>query len=314
MPEIEARELECFLVLSEELHFGRTAERLYLSQSRVSQLLRALEQRVGARLVERTSRRVRLTPLGASLRDELEPAYAAVLGAVDRARAAARGVGGVLRVGFLGVLDEELMGFVAAFERAHPGSEVHTVEVPLADPFGAVRDGDLDAAIVLAPVRERGLATGPVFNEAPLSLAVAAGHPLADHPSVDAEQLAGHPLVRIAGPAPRYWREAQSPGVTPGGRLIPSGPAVTTIQEALALVAVGRGAMLLCVPTARVQARGDIAFVPVTGLPRSALTLVWRRERTTATLRAFAAALTGGPDATGAGERGLPLLAGPGRG
>ena len=109
MPELEARELECFLVLGEELHFGRTAERLYLSQSRVSQLLRSLESRIGARLVERTSRRVRLTPLGASLRDELAPAYTALLDAVEAARARARGVDGVLRIGFVGSRLNETM-------------------------------------------------------------------------------------------------------------------------------------------------------------------------------------------------------------
>lgn len=62
MSGLEIRELECFLALSEELHFGRAAERLYVSQSRISQLLRALEGRIGARLLDRTSRRVRLTP------------------------------------------------------------------------------------------------------------------------------------------------------------------------------------------------------------------------------------------------------------
>ncbi|MEU8123621.1 LysR family transcriptional regulator [Spirillospora sp. NPDC049024] len=294
MPQLEARELECFLVLSEELHFGRTAERLYLSQSRVSQLLRALEQRIGARLVERTSRRVRLTPLGAALRDDLRPAYAALLDVVDEARARARGVGGVLRIGFLGSLDENLAGLVRAFERDHPGCEVHTVEMPLADPFGPVLGGDVDAAIVLTPVREPGLALGPVFSEAPLSLAVPARHPLADRPSVCAEDLAGHTLVRIAGPAPRYWREAQSPPLTPGGREIPAGPAVSTVQEALAMVAAGRGAMPLCLPTARRHARGDVVFVPLTGLPDSALTLVWHRDRATAGLRAFAEAVAEG--------------------
>lgn len=317
MPELEARELECFLVLGEELHFGRTAERLYLSQSRVSQLLRSLESRIGARLVERTSRRVRLTPLGASLRDELAPAYTALLDAVEAARARARGVDGVLRIGFVGSLDEELAGLVRAFERDHPGCEVRTVEVPLADPFGQVRSGDVDAAIVLAPVLEPGLVSGPAFSEAPLSLAVPARHPLADRPSVPAEDLAGHPLIRIAGPAPRYWREAQSPATTPGGRAIPSGPAVGTIQEALALVAAGRGAMPLCVPTARRHARGDVVFVPLTGLPDSALTLVRHRDRATARVRAFAQAVAEGvrgraPRDSGARPPATPAREGPG--
>lgn len=61
----------------------------------------------------------------------------------------------------LGSLDEELAGLVRAFQSDHPGCEVRTVEMPLADPFGPVLGGDVDAAIVLTPVREPGLAVGP---------------------------------------------------------------------------------------------------------------------------------------------------------
>lgn len=102
MGTVEIRELECFLVLADELHFGRTGERLYLSQGRVSQLIRALEQRIGARLVERTSRRVRLTPLGEAFLSDLRPAYDTLRAAVDQARAAALGGRGPLRIGFQG--------------------------------------------------------------------------------------------------------------------------------------------------------------------------------------------------------------------
>ena len=67
---IELRELRVFLVLAEERHFGRTAERLGLTQSRVSQSLRGLERKLGEQLVHRTSRRVTLTPRGERFRDE----------------------------------------------------------------------------------------------------------------------------------------------------------------------------------------------------------------------------------------------------
>jgi DNA-binding transcriptional LysR family regulator len=63
-PALELREIRAFLTLAEELHFGRTAERLELTPSRVSQTIRTLETRVGGRLFERTSRRVRLTTTG----------------------------------------------------------------------------------------------------------------------------------------------------------------------------------------------------------------------------------------------------------
>ncbi|MEU5614892.1 LysR family transcriptional regulator [Streptomyces sparsogenes] len=292
---LDIREVECFLALSEELHFGRAAERLYVSQSRVSQLLRSLEGRIGARLLERTSRRVRLTPLGERFLADVRPAYASLRGALAAARDAARGLDGVLRIGFQGTADERVMDVVAAFRGRHPGCELETVEIPLADPFGAVRDGAVDAAIVCLPMAEPDLVLGPVFSRQPLTLAVSARHPLARRAAagavVGAEELAGCAVIGPGEPAPRYWRDVMAPATTPGGRPVPRGPRVSTLQEGLVATAAGRGAMLLCAPTAALHGRRDIAFVPVEGLPDSALGLVWRRGGDTARVRAFGRAV-----------------------
>ncbi|MEU0743804.1 LysR family transcriptional regulator [Streptomyces sp. NPDC006134] len=281
MAGLETRELECFLVLAEELHFGRAAERLYVSQSRVSQLLRSLEQRIGARLVHRTSRRVALTPLGERFLADLRPAYGALRAAVADARAAARGVTGTLRLGFQGTSDVRLLRAVAAFQEAHPGCVADLVEIPFADPFGAVRKGAVDAAVVLLPVEEPDLVLGPVFSLQQQTVAVSVRHPFAARASVTAAELAEVPLVEAAPPAPAYWRAAHAPGSTPG-------PRVTTLQEGLTLVAAGRAALLLCRPTAAHHRREDVVFVPVEGLPDSALGLVWHRDGETERVRAFA--------------------------
>src|SRR5215469_2472918 len=97
---MDTTEIEVFLVLAEELHFGRTAERLHMPQPRVSRLVSALEHKVGGTLFERTSRRVRLTPLGKRLHGQLQPAYAQLNAALDDARAAARQTAGVLRIAY----------------------------------------------------------------------------------------------------------------------------------------------------------------------------------------------------------------------
>src|SRR5436305_14849521 len=97
---MDTAEIEVFLVLAEELHFGRTAERLRLPQPRVSRLVASLERRAGGALFERTSRRVRLTPLGEQLAGRLRPAYAQLTAALDEARAAARQAVGAVRIGF----------------------------------------------------------------------------------------------------------------------------------------------------------------------------------------------------------------------
>ncbi|GHC42865.1 LysR family transcriptional regulator [Streptomyces flavofungini] len=289
MSGLEVRELECFLALAEELHFGRAGERLYVSQSRVSQLLAALEQRIGARLVERTSRRVRLTPLGERFHAELRPAYAELSGVVERARESARGVAGRIRIGFQGTADARLMEAITTFQKQHPGCVTEIAEVPFADPFGAVRAGEVDAAIVLLPVAEPELVLGPLFSRQQQTVAVSVRHPFASRPSLTPADLADTPLISATAPAPAYWREAQAPSAVPA-------PAVRTLQEGLTLVAADRGAMLLCRPTAEYHGRRDVAFVPVTGVPDSVLGLVWHRDGETERVRAFARAVAAAGD------------------
>ncbi|MFF8955969.1 LysR family transcriptional regulator [Streptomyces sp. NPDC014894] len=287
MRGLETRELECFLVLADELHFGRAGTRLYLSQSRVSQLLAALERRLGARLVERTSRRVRLTPFGERFLEELRPAYERLSGVVDAARDTALGRTGSLRIGFQGTANEQLMRAITAFRRARPQLDTQIVELPLADPFGALRRGEVDTAAVLLPVAEPDVELGPVFSRERQTLAVPARHPYASLSSLPAAALAEARLIAPAPPAPAYWRAAQAPGSGGGTR----GPEAVTLQEGLTMVAADIGTMLLCRATADANARNGIAFVPVDGLPVSALGVVWRRGGATAAVRDFAAAV-----------------------
>lgn len=284
---MEFRELECFVVLSEELHFARTAERLYLSPGRVSQLVGALETRIGGRLFDRTSRRVRLTPLGERFLADLRPAYDALTGAVARATAAAREVEGLLRVGFLATPTEIVTRSVAAFEGRYPGCMVELVEVPLSDPFGKLREGCLDVVFTLLPLDEPDLESGAELNRTPVELGLSVRHPLAGRASIDAEELASVALIGLDDPAPRRWRERVAPSFTPSGRPIPLAGTVATSQEGMTQVALNRGAMLFCKPSADHHRRPGVTFVPVEGLPPSMLGLAWVRSAETAAIRTF---------------------------
>lgn len=281
---MDLREIEGFLAVADELHFGRAATRLHVSQGRVSQLIRSLETHIGARLFDRTSRRVSLTPLGERLHTDLRPAYGALTGAVRDARAEARGIAGVLRVGFLGGLGERLGTAIGHFEARHPDCEVRLTEVPAADPFGAIRAGGVDAAVLLDPITEPDLAVSPPFSHAPHLLLVSRRHPLARKEVVTPADLTGCVAIGLADPAPEYWWRHPWPDATP------IGPRVRTYSEALAAVAAGRGAMLQCSSTAeQYLRRGDLVIIPTAGLPESTMRLVWRKDAGTERLRAFAA-------------------------
>lgn len=288
---VELRELECFLVLAEELHFGRTAERLRVSQPRVSQTIRLLERRIGASLFERTSRRVRLTPLGEQLRRDAGPAYRQLERSFARAAALAQGIEGVLRVGFLGsAANERTPQILAKFCGRYPGCNVVMTEVHCGDPLGPLRAGEVEVLITRLPVNEPDLTVGSVVASEPRALAVPIGHPFAQRDSVSVEDLARDTVIDIAGPAPDYWWDFHVPRVTPSGKRIQRGEAVSTFQELLAVIAAGQGISPVVESVSRYYARPDITLVLIRDMANSEVAVVWRSAGETARVHAFAQA------------------------
>ncbi|MEV1010187.1 LysR family transcriptional regulator [Streptomyces sp. NPDC049881] len=273
---MERDELECFLILAEELHFTRTADRMRLSKARVSQLVQRLERRVGAPLFTRTSRRVALTALGRRLRDDLAPHHRGIEDAVARARAAANGVDGVLLAGFTTPMAGEVVMRVAEALRAdHRGLSIEVCEVSLADPYGQLRKGEFDVQLADFPVRQPDLAHGPTLFTEEQTVAVASRHPLAARDSVSVADLARVPLLDV-WPA-RHLADGAS-----------RGPVATTLQEALIMVAAGQGALPTGARTALYHARPGVTWLPVRDAPPVRYGLVWRLGDDTGAVRLFA--------------------------
>ncbi|MEU8547747.1 LysR family transcriptional regulator [Streptomyces roseoverticillatus] len=289
---MERRDVEIFLALTEELHFGRTAQRLHVSQARVSQSIKQLERRIGAALFERTSRRVELTPIGRRLADDIRPGYEQIRDGIERAVAAGRGLAEPLRVGFSSPLAGELVLFAAsAYRERHPAAgEVLLHETPLSDPFGLLRSGELDLLLAQFPVAEPDLATGPVLISDTRVLAVSTRHPFAKRPSVQVDDLAGDKVLSLSGPVPDYWLDHLLPRTTPAGRPIERGERAATRQELLALVGAGRGVHPAAAHEVRYHARPNIAYVPFDDAPLLEYGLVWRASADTGRIRAFAEA------------------------
>ena len=146
---MEQREIEIFLTLAEELHFGHTAERLHVSTTRVSQTIRKVERQIGVPLFERTSRRAVLTPIGRHLEEGLRPAFEQTREVIARAIAAGRGVDGELVVGFVGtVVGRFLRSVGEVFQARHPACQIQIREARYSDFLGLLRSGELDLALV----------------------------------------------------------------------------------------------------------------------------------------------------------------------
>lgn len=195
---MDLRQLRYFLVLADELHFRRAAERLNITQAPLSLAIQALEQELGAPLFNRTNRRVELTEGGAALRVEAR----AILERVQRSRETIRdladGITGSLRIGVTPacVLMPFFGNLVSAFRSARPKVRVTLHELPSQDQLIALQARELDAAILRNPPRR--FATDISLTRLttdPLVIAMSSTHPLRDRPSLSIADLRDEPFV-----------------------------------------------------------------------------------------------------------------------
>ncbi|WP_328322652.1 LysR family transcriptional regulator [Kribbella sp. NBC_00382] len=277
MVDVELRELRLFLVLAEELHFGRTAERLGLTTSRTSQSLRALERKLGGRpLFDRTSRVVTLTAAGRALHDELAPVVTGLDNTLARAQTRATGPG-LIRLGVLNAASGTLVlnKAVTLFEAQYEGASVRLIATPLNDRLGPLRRREVDLLVTRLPLDQPDIAIGPLLSQdEPRVLMVATDHLLAGRRDVSVEDFADYP-VRRPSDVPEL-AEVSCPTHTPSGRpIVPFDLQVNDISELLLLIAQGRLIHPTVAPFAEHFRHPGIAIVPVRDLPPSSTALAW---------------------------------------
>jgi DNA-binding transcriptional LysR family regulator len=246
---LELRHLRYFCQVADELHFGRAAARLAVSQPALSVQIRQLEEMVGARLLERHSRHVSLTDAGKVLDEAARRILREVEAALEATRRAEAGEVGVLRVGFGPTLMlSTLAHVVRAYRMRYPGVRLDLRELATAEQVEALLRGDLDVGFV------RGAETDPrlhaeLFAKEPLLIVVNRDHPCAGATRVPLSRLAGEPwvlfpraiapqlheqvmrLCREAGFTPNVVQESREVYTTVG--LVGAGVGVTIVPQAV---------------------------------------------------------------------------------
>jgi LysR family transcriptional regulator, benzoate and cis,cis-muconate-responsive activator of ben and cat genes len=274
---VDLRQIDCFLAVATELHFGKAAERLHLAQSSVSEAIRSLEHEVGGRLFIRTSRRVQLTDLGAKLRLGVEPAALVLRATLDDCRKTALGKSNRLRIGFIGGgLYELTLPFVRQLKSKF-NLDVDWVELSVLDQFEAVALGKVDAAFCRLPISRDGLVQSVILFEDRRKLVVPVDHRLADKTLIDPEELAHEIIPTVPdehqiGP----WAAIHFPDHTPSGLPIARGPVVTTPRECLAVVESGEAVAIFPARAEQYFSNPGIRYIDI-DLPPVATALVRRR-------------------------------------
>jgi DNA-binding transcriptional LysR family regulator len=309
--DVHLRELRYFVAVAEQLHFGRAAEALYVSQPALSKQIRALEGRLRARLFVRDRRTVRLTPAGAALLPPARDVLAAWHRAESAVAAAAAESAATLTVGMSTGLGRGLLPAVRArFAAAAPGAQLRMRQVGWDDPTGGLAttgEQATDAAFVWRPLpEEQRYAWLTVATEDRLIM-LPAGHRLAGADTIAFEDLLDEPFLALpsaSGPARDYWLASGSRG----GRQPVIGAEIASTDETREALGAGLGVCLVAAGNTALFQDGRIAILQVTGVPPSELVLAWRRDDRRPLLRALIdatrASLRRAPSRTGS-ELGL---------
>ena len=178
---MELRHLRYFIAVAEELHFGRAAQLLGISQPPLSQQIQALEQELGARLFERTNRRVALSEAGRLFLEEARRVLAQVDKAADVARRAQLGELGELKIGFTSSapFSSSIPQAIFAFRQAFPAVHLHLKEMSSREVADGLVDESIEVGMMRPLVLPDSLHAVELFRE-PLVAVIRADHPLAD--------------------------------------------------------------------------------------------------------------------------------------
>lgn len=305
---IELREIETILALAEELHFGRTAERLGVSTANVSQTVRHLERRLNGQLFERTSRRVALTLLGDTLVKDLRPVVAELDRRLGEVAAMAAGLTGPLRIAHILTAEgvPRLAEVCAEFERRVPGVKILRLRFDILDYAESLHRDEADIWLSWWPAPaphgdpEEGLMCGPSIAAQSAAFLIGRSHPLANRTSISLEDLVEYPVIDVPKRGPRLFREKWIPATTPSGIPVSrvSEPAWQGHFHELAPI-LERGKLGWLTMSSFLQTVSmppTLTTVPMHDAAKLLLLPWWRADRETAAIRAFTAIIRGLPE------------------
>lgn len=262
---MDLRQLKYFIAVAEERSFSRAALRLHVSQPPLSTQLKALEDELGVRLLDRTNRGVSLTAAGQVFFDEMRAVLARLERGKEMARNAGRGDVGTLSIGFVSIADYGILPpALKEFRSLYPGVEVHLHELTTDAQVREIRAARLDLGIGLGPLDAPDLHFEAVAQEQ-LMLAAPTGHRLSrGDKAVDLKTLANESFIipprdiapglfdliigecRAAGFAPRITQQARQ------------------MQTVISLVACGMGFALVPASVQNLRRQG-VQYRPLQG-------------------------------------------------
>jgi DNA-binding transcriptional LysR family regulator len=268
---VQIRHIRSFIAVAQEKSFAAAATRLHVSQPALSQTIIQLEENIGLRLFNRTTRTVSLTSVG-------EQVLARALN-VDRAmhqfHAELRQLQATemneLRVGFMiGTAVQYIPTMVREFERVRPDALLRLEEFDFSDPSAGLRNGAVDCGIIRPPIDVDDIDVVEIAREKCVAC-LPIGHRLAETQAVTLRDILDDPIIAAVTPGVwrDYWIASSHRNAKPAEVVFEA----STVESELQAVASGKGISITCESTAKFYARPGVIFKTITDMPECVMAL-----------------------------------------
>ena len=283
----DLKQLRCFVTVAEDLHFGRAAKRLNMTQPPLSRQIQMLEHALQVQLLLRTSRSVRLTPAGRAFVVDARRLLALAESAASTAQRISKGEFGLIKLGFTAASSYSFLPRLLA----HVKSDLKGVGVVLSEmvtmqQMEALRENRIDFGLIRPPIDERGVSTIRVASERLLA-AIPSNHRFASGPPRSVKELAGEPFITFSPIEGRYFYElieSQFRKAKVSAKYVQH---ISQVHSILALVSAGIGIALVPETARRLHFEGielrELVDPPVF----AELYMVWNTENDNPALPLF---------------------------
>lgn len=292
------RQLQYFVTVAEELHFGRAADRLHMSQPPLSQQIIALEESLGVQLFERTKRSVQLTPVGQQWLPEVRQVLAAAAELPGKARRLSRGEIGTLRLAFVSTADYGVLpGLLQQYRAQHPEVQVTLREATSDVQIDALLNEEIDVGIVIPPrgmafpksLRYIPLRKEPLVAALPKAWVQSRRHRL-QAGQIDFSTLLDEPLIVFPRHSAPAFHDSIADYYTAHQATPRIGQEAIQMQTIISLVSVGMGIALVPASLQHLHRTG-VVYAQLKGTPPEIETgLLWRRDQASSALQGLVAA------------------------
>jgi DNA-binding transcriptional LysR family regulator len=275
---MELRQIRSFLSIAETLHFGRTAELIHLSQPALSLQIRSLEEEMGVRLFERNRRKTTLTAAGSAFRDDAAAALSQLEQAIRRAKLAANGKLGLLRIGFVSTAGSEIVAdIVRQFRDLNPEVEFSLRNILTAVQVQMLETGSLDIGFLRLPIGGHSTLDVVTVHREPFVLVVPSSHKLAKRKRVRLREVADEDFVMYE----RTWAPGFHDlmfGILRDAGIVPNVTQTAgEVPTLISLVASGMGITIMPASAVKHSAASVVACNVVDRIPISEIGIAVRK-------------------------------------